>query len=163
MSGEFDPELLRPTLTDADDAVGFDRPWNPWSLVTLTFFFGLIAGGGLVAFNFRRLGMPGRFYPALAMVATASLLVAGGMEWALAQGVVQTSDRESARLARWIVRGISCLIIIAIAAPQQRRFRLFQMSGLPGGSLWKPGIAAAVIALGLELGIHFAFRSIFAA
>lgn len=24
-----DPELLQPSLTPADDATGFDRPWSP--------------------------------------------------------------------------------------------------------------------------------------
>src|SRR5690606_30786669 len=55
-----DDALLTPSLTAADDAVGFDRPWNPWSLVMLVFFAGPLFGGVLAARNFVRLGQPER-------------------------------------------------------------------------------------------------------
>src|SRR5687768_3132414 len=66
-------DLFRPTLTEQDDAVGFDRPWNPWSLVVLAFFFGLPGGGTLLALNFRRLGMPQAIWPVLAVVVLGTL------------------------------------------------------------------------------------------
>jgi hypothetical protein len=116
MSRSFDDDLLAPELTEADDAVGFDRPWNPWSLVTLTFFFGLPAGGSLLALNFDRLGMPGRRLPALA---------------------------------------------IAIAAPQQQRFRLFQVSGQPAGHLLWPAVIASVLSLLYQIAVGIAAVGLF--
>ncbi len=62
MSERTPPEdLLEPTLAEEDDAVDFDRPWNPMSLTILTFFCGVTAGGILLAINFKRLGMHSRF------------------------------------------------------------------------------------------------------
>jgi hypothetical protein len=165
MSMRFDPndELFRPTLGAEDDAVDFDRPWNPWSLVVLTFFFGLIAGGGLLAFNFQRLGMKGRLYPTLALVAVASLLIVGVQFWLLESGRIVPENRESTRMVRWAGKAVSTLIAIAIAAQQQRRFRLFQVSSLPGGHLLWPALAAIGVSMlfGLIVAGLFFYRTFF--
>lgn len=74
-----DDDLLRPILTAADDLGGIDRPWNPWSLVFLVFFAGPLVGGALAAWNFKRLGEPGRFAPAMtafALTWVATIVVA---------------------------------------------------------------------------------------
>ena len=55
-----DEDLLAPSLTAHDDAVGFDRPWSPNFLVVIGAFFGLIPMGLLLAENFKRLGKPGK-------------------------------------------------------------------------------------------------------
>lgn len=147
MSKPFDDDLLLPELTEADDAIGFDQPWNPWSLVTLSFFFGLIAGGGLLALNFARLGMPGRRNATLAIVmvvATASIL---GTVWAFGIAPGGELDRETQRNANLLQRVIAVLAAMAIAAPQNPRFRLFQASGQPAGHLLLPAIAASAASL----------------
>lgn len=148
MATSYDPDdLLSPKLTEADDAVGFDRPWNPWSLVTLTFFFGLLAGGGLLAFNFDRLGMPGRRLPTLALVVGVTTAGILALSWATGSGLVPAGDRGAQRSARWVVRAVFVLVAITIAARQRPRFRLYEMSGDPPGGLWKPGAAAGAISL----------------
>jgi hypothetical protein len=161
MTMHSDDDLLRPTLAEADDALGFDEPWNPWSLVMLTFFAGLLAGGSLLALNFARLGMKGRLYPALAIVGVASIAIAGGMEWALASGLIPATDRDAQRTARWIVRAASCLLAIGLAALQRPRFRLFQMSGHSPGALLKPGLIAVVASIPVAIGLRYAFRALF--
>jgi hypothetical protein len=148
VSGTYDDDLLAPELTEADDATGFDQPWNPWSLVTLTFFFGLLAGGGLLAFNFDRLGMPGRRVPTLALAFGATTLLIAG---ALFGGWGAGEDRGTQQAWRWGVRGISVLIAMAIAAPQQKRWRIFEASGLPAGKLLRPAVVACAIALVYEI------------
>src|SRR5262249_22153508 len=77
-----DDDLFTPTLTEADDAVGFRRPWNPWSLVFVAFFraavmpapWALAGGGGTLALNFARLGVRQRVLPAGALVLAAALV-----------------------------------------------------------------------------------------
>src|SRR5690606_37884850 len=66
-----------PSLTAADDAVGFDRPWNPWSLVMLVFFAGPLFGGVLAARNFVRLGQPERSAPAIGLFVAIWLAILG--------------------------------------------------------------------------------------
>lgn len=153
MSKPFDDDLLLPELTEADDAIGFDQPWNPWSLVTLSFFFGLIAGGGLLALNFARLGMPGRRNATLAIVmvvATASIL---GTVWAFGIAPGGEVDRETQRYGRWLRQGIAVLAAMAIAAPQHSRFRLFQASGQPAGHLLRPAVIASVLSVLYQLAL----------
>jgi len=151
MSRSFDDDLLAPELTEADDAVGFDQPWNPWSLVTLTFFFGLLAGGSLLALNFERLGMPGRRVPVLGLVIGVTTLIIAGTAWAAGSGGLAAGNPTQRQLWRWGVRALSVLIAMAIAAPQQKRWRLFQVSGLPAGKLLWPAVAACAVALAYEL------------
>src|SRR5687767_10031614 len=66
-SSLLEDDLFRQSLTEHDDAAGFDRPWNPWSLVVLTFFFGITPGMALLAFNYDRLGIKARLYRTLAV------------------------------------------------------------------------------------------------
>src|SRR5687768_4790814 len=101
-SSHSDDDLFTPTLTETDDAVEFDRPWNPWSLVTLTFFFGLVAGGGLLALNFRRLGIRGRLYPALAVVGVVVAASAAFLAWLAASGGISLQNEQAKDTARWI-------------------------------------------------------------
>jgi hypothetical protein len=149
MSRPYDDDLLAPELTDADDAIGFDRPWNPWSLVTLTFFCGLPAGGGLLALNFDRLGMPGRRLPTLAVVVALTTLVVLGRVWAMGSGLIPT-DQSGRQIGRWATQAIFVLAAMAIAAPQQKRFRIFQASGEPAGHLLWPAVTASAISLGYQ-------------
>jgi hypothetical protein len=152
---EPNEELFRPTLRENDDAVGFDRPWNPWSLVMIAFFCGVIAGGGLLAFNFRRLGMKGKLYPVLAIVALVALAQAGLSLWLLGSGRLGAEGRDAVRTAQWMGRAVATLFAIALATPQQKRYRLFQASGLPGGHLLWPALAA--------IAAQFAFSLLWAA
>lgn len=70
---------LEPILTQDDDLDGFGRPWNPELVVFAVFFAAELAGGLLVALNFRRLGMPRRFLPTLALFGALCLCFWGGL------------------------------------------------------------------------------------
>lgn len=144
-----DDELLRPSLTEDDDAVGFDQPWNPWSLVVLTFFFGITPGIGLLAFNYQRLGIKGRLYSTLAVGLVLEIGLTALHVWAVQAGWIQLQNRDDMRTFRMIARVISLLAAVIVAQTQQKRFRLFQRSDLPAGHLLKPALAA--IAAGLIL------------
>lgn len=53
-----DPEhLFQPTVDRSHDIEGIDRPWNPWHLIVLTFFFGMLCGTILLVQNALRLGL----------------------------------------------------------------------------------------------------------
>lgn len=147
------PDLLTPVLTADDDAVGFDRPWNPWYLVMVAFFFGMLAGGGLLAVNFRRLGQGRRFGPAAAVVlATTVALIAG---WLLLEPRTGSSRAlyESLRIGR---RAVAVLVAIGLATLQRRRFRLLEVCDLPAGMLLGPAVLAIALGLGGEFLIALA-------
>lgn len=143
----YDPsaDLLTPVLTEADDAVGFDRPWTPWHLVFLTFFFGITAGGGLLALNFGRLGQPQRVAGALVFVAVASIATMFG--FAL---LVPEIGRPETKIVR---RAIFLAAAIGMAALQRRRHRLHEACDLPAGKLLGPALAAIAIGSGIDAGI----------
>lgn len=143
---EHDP-LLTPTLTEADDSAGFDRPWNPWSLAAHTFFFGPLGGGCLLALNYRKLGLPGRTTGALVGVVIVGLLMTVGAVWVVAGGMINPSDREARSTLRLVGKVLTVLLGMALASTQQKRWRLFQATGLPQGKLLGPGIVAALLSM----------------
>jgi hypothetical protein len=151
MSTPSNDDLFAPSLREEDDATGFDQPWHPWTLVVITFFCGLIAGGGLLALNFRRLGMKGRLYPTLAIAALGHVLIVGTGLWISYSGMIDPGDRDSSRMLSWGGKAVACLIAILVARPQQRRYRLFEMSNLPGGKLLWPALAAIGAALLVDI------------
>src|SRR4051794_1678132 len=110
MFESFDDALLKPTLTEADDALDFAEPWNPWSLVVLTFFFGLPAGGGLLALTSPPLGMRPRLAPALTAVIAATALMTAARLWMAAHGMPGSGDGEGDTLARQGWRAAACLL-----------------------------------------------------
>lgn len=156
-----DDDLFSPTLTEEDDAVSFNQPWNPWSLVVLTFFFGLIAGGGLLAFNWERLGIQGRRLSTLFAVLAASVVLA-----AVSSGLAANfRGQEYQRVRRQIdvVEAAAATgIAIVISAGQRKRYRLFRQSHQAPGPLVRPAIAAAAVSLAagllLRLGFYMFFR-----
>ena len=151
-----DDELLRPVLTEEDDAVGIERPWNPWSLVVLAFFFGLPAGGGLLSWNLYRLGVPRRMLPALLVVFVGSLGLAMLDGW-----LSPRLSEKQQPLALIAVRAGTTLIAAGLARAQRKRFRVFRHTGKDEGKLFLPGLVAAVLSL-LLLGIlHAVFVNVF--
>jgi len=140
----IEEDLFRPTLTEEDDAVGFDRPWNPYHLVLVTFFSGLPGGGVLLALNFRRLGMKEKVHFALWEIGAASVLLFALAGW-LAAGYRHTANWSStSQLLRLGLQAISVVVALLIAGRQRRRFRLFEASNLPGGKLFWPIVAALI-------------------
>lgn len=139
----FDSDLLKPSLAARDDASGFDQPWNPTTLAVITFFFGLPAGGGLLAVNFRRLGMREWFLPAIAIVSVVSLVAYGGAVWYAAHAML---DRDEQRTLRFAVRIVNVLVALLFVHLQRPRFRLADLTDVEKGKLLWPAVLA--IALG---------------
>lgn len=149
-SAGLDDELLRQSLTEDDDAAGFDRPWNPWSLVMLTFFFGITTGLGLLAFNYQRLGIKGRLYATLGIAVALEILLTACHVWAVQNGLIVWGDRDDMRTLRLGTRVVSVLVAVLIAHTQQKRFRLFQRSNLPAGPLLIPAVIAIAVGIALD-------------
>lgn len=150
-------DLFTPTLTEEDDAVGFERPWNPWSLVVLTFFFGIPAGGGLLALNHSRLGVPRKALRAVLLVITATLLFAGLRGW----GITYLHEESQLRLLNLGQKAVETLTAGALAWTQQRRYRVFRGSAGEPGRLPLPGILAAVLSLIVQMALAMLFASVF--
>lgn len=138
------------------EKTGFDRPWNPWGLVLFTLIFGLIGGGGLLAFNYRYLGMRGRTGWALAGVLFASLAIDMGIVWAGVTGLIDPRDPSASQNLMLTGKVISALVVVALAATQHGRWQEFRATGMPRGKLLVPGIVAAVVSVVLQFGISMA-------
>lgn len=150
-------DLFTPTLTEEDDAVGFERPWSPWSLVVLTFFFGIPGGGGLLALNFSRLGVPRKVVPAVLVVITASLLFSALRGW----GIVHLHAESHLRLLNLGQKALETVAAGALAWAQRRRYRVFQGSGGEAGRLLLPGAVAAALSLLVQMALAMLFASLF--
>jgi hypothetical protein len=147
MSAHSDDDLLRPSLTEEDDAIGFDRPWDPSSLVMLAFFGGLVAGGGLLALNFRRLGLKDRFVPALLTVALSEIVWTCALIWLIGYGSHPLIDFVSWRSYGLAAHIFTCFLALVMARFQQKRYRLFKTRRLPDGKLFVPALAALAVGL----------------
>ena len=160
MSADRDDELFTPTLTENDDALEFDQPWNPWSLVVLTFFFGLLCGGGALALNYQRLGVKGRLFTTSVIVVIGYLAICAAYAWFVPLAVDgPTGDRRE--LIRLVLKIGGCLIAMGIAEHQRPRFRLFQSRHLSGGSLLWPIVAGVVIFWPMERMLRASFLSLY--
>lgn len=152
--------LLTPVLPPEDspegDLDGFDRPWNPWVLVAFTLVFGLIGGGGLLAFNYNYLGMRGRLGWALAGVLFVAIAIPMGIVWASATALIDPGDRSAVQNLQMAGKVVSALVAVGLAATQHGRWREFRASGMPRGKLLAPGIAAAVVSVALQFLISMA-------
>ncbi len=147
---QFDDELFKQSLTEADDAAGFDQPWNPWTLVMLTFFFGITTGMALLAFNYQRLGIKGRLYNTIALGLVLEFLLTAIQVWAVQLGWLDPKIRADTRTFRLVTKVFSVLVAVIVTQTQMKRFRLFQRSGLPEGALLKPALAAIAVGVALD-------------
>ncbi len=153
-------DLLTPTLTEEDDAMGFERPWAPWSLVFATFFVGPFGGAVLFGWNEKRLGRPRRMWtPALVFVplglvlwATWAAVVSSDMDWA----------RDHRRMADIIGDVIAVLVAMAFARTQARRFGVFEQSSSDdAGHLFGWGVALFILKTIVEFGVMVAMFAAF--
>jgi hypothetical protein len=140
-----DDDLLRPTLEESSDPVHMRAAWSPWQLAVLAFFGGPLTAGYLYGDNFRRLGrkplLPWCVVGAL-VLAVATGLVAGEL---VRRGVVARETDEQLRLVRYLSRGATMVVALPLAYAQQRRFRVFTVSGGEPGVLWKAGLVAVFV------------------
>lgn len=179
-----DHDLLTPSLTAEDDTHGLDRPWEPIHLVILSFFFGILSGGVLLALNFKKLGKPHLVVPTLAAVVAVFLVsVFGQLYWidsrveqarsenldaalqttlggpdsvvASEQKPLKEVRDDAESLSRWVLKGVAIVVGLIIARLQRHRFALVSAHGLPQGKLLIPAIIASVGSVGLQLLIWF--------
>lgn len=118
------------------------EPWNPWQLAVLALFGGPLAAGYLYGENFRRLGRRPLFawcvIGALALT-VAIAVVAGEL---VRRGVLGAEHGQELRFG---ARGATMLAILPLTYAQQRRFRIFTVSGGEPGALWRSGFLAVVV------------------
>ena len=144
-----DIDLFTPSLTEDDDAVGFDSPWHPWSVVFAAFFCGAFGGGALMAWNFHRLGMRGRVWPCALTFAALGVAIL----FASVALRPDLSDPADARIARYAVRAATVLVAMGFASAQKRRFGIFTASGGEPGKLLLWGVAMFVLNAGLQIAL----------
>ncbi len=144
----FEPDLLDPILTEDDDLVGFNNPWNPWSLVILTALTHFTIGGLFVALNQRRLGREGKFWSTWLTFLSVGAMTYSIWSVFILSGVQFTDNEE--RLWRHGTRAIALLLAFLFVRSQRRRFRVFTGGGGEPTSLFAWGIAGFVASLFVE-------------
>lgn len=159
-----DDDLLSPALTRADDAVDFDRPWNPSWLTLAAFFGGLAAGGWLLAENYRRLGQPEKRWPLFAALAVGWLAITIGSTWLHFHGWpgwYTAGDVNHQRNARFATRMFTLGIALAVTAQQQARWRIWAAHGGAHAPLLRPALIAIGAATVAQMGIVWAMAEAF--
>jgi len=143
-TSQADDELLRPTLSAADDPARMRAAWNPWTLAVLAFLGGPLTAGVLYGENFRRLGQKERFGPTIGIALLACVLAGFGAGRVLA--LERYAELDETRTLRFACRIAAALLAAVLAGLQARRFRVFTGGGGEEGSLWKFGLAALFLA-----------------
>jgi hypothetical protein len=155
-------DLFSPSLTEEHDAKGFDKPWSPDGLVLLSVFCGLPGAGVFWVDNWRRLGKAKHQISTAAAIVIFSGVLLTTAEWLQLTGVVPRETRGS-----WISFGMrlaGIVVAIVIAHHQRKRYRLFELTGLPKGKWIIPIVVSlavtlvfSVICMGLARLIHLEF------
>ena len=148
-------DLLSATLDERHDLQGFRRPWNPDTLVFLSFFIGAWAGGWLVAENFRRLGLKQRFMPFLAAFIAIGSASVGLALWMM-HGKGELFYEENKIYSRLGHRILTVALALLAAYYQRNRWRIFDASGKRRGELWTAALAAFAVAISFRFVIFFA-------
>jgi hypothetical protein len=142
-------DLLRPTLTEADNATEFNKPWNPIYFVYVALIFGLAGPGIFLTLNWRRLGAPQYVLRTLVGSLLFSLLSSGA--YGLAIGVGLFDGDTQRRFMSLIWRVADTVVAYVIAQRQSIRYRMIENSGQPRGS----GVVAVVLSIGISIAVGY--------
>lgn len=149
---EADADLLAPTLTEADDLTGFSAPWNPQMVTVLVLLSGPLAGGVLLALNFRRLGLPQHAPRALWTFSLLALATTAPYGWLYVAGHWPEPPPHRGTIA--FARNLAALVLaLFLVRPQKPRFRLWQACGREPASLLGPGLLAFVLGNAATFGL----------
>lgn len=149
-----DADLLKPSLGEDDDAIGFAAPWQPWSVVFAAFFCGPFGGGALMAWNFRRLGSNRTVLPC----AATFLLLGIGLAFG---AVALTTNAEAAvtssgMITRVLTKAATVITAMVFASMQSRRFRVFESHGGEASGILGWGVLMFALGTVLTLGARMA-------
>lgn len=148
-----DDDLLAPTLTPLDDAVGFDRPWNPQWLVFVAAIGGLMAAGWLLGENFRRLGRPERRWLTVALTTAVALATVSFGVWVHLHGwpgAYVAGNQEHKRMFRLANQALAIAVALGVAAVQQPRWRIFARHGGEHAPLFRDAVVAIAAAVAVQ-------------
>ena len=150
-------DLFTPTLSEDDDALDFDQPWNPQSLVFATFFGGFLTGGILFGLNFKRLGRPERAWPCIVGGAILTLAWTYFAVDARQRGWYEGDSglRSAVRIAQ---RALPVIVALWIAQLQKRRFRVYEGAHGEGARALVPGFLAVLLSMVVTFGLAFSLQ-----
>ncbi len=144
MSSTIDPDLLRPSLTKADDMIGFRNPSSPQIVFLIALICGPEIGGMLFAWNAWRLGLPRQ----AALLAIGGWVVAFVAYWLLFWGVTLENGEEMVRergaFLSFAPRILAALVVLFVYGQHTRRFQLFVNCDGEAGNIWAPAAVALV-------------------
>ena len=158
-----DDDLLTPSLSAHDDAVGFDRPWSPNFLVLVGAFFGFVPMGLLLAENFKRLGKPEAFKPTLIATLVIGLTLITAASYAHVygiQGVYEVGNVEHRRAFRLFHQGLAIAAGLAIAHQQRPRWEIHTGHGGDSGPLFKYALGAIAAGYLLQILVALPFAAL---
>ena len=129
-------ELLRPTI-----GAGVNMSVRPWRLMSQTYvaFFGGVIASTIIAFlNARRLGVDAAKRRLILLIGVVGLVAVIAV-FSLLNGDDHVTS--GLRVSTRVVAVLCCLVQLRLQRPMDRAF---QLRGTDYGSLWGPGIAAAI-------------------
>ena len=144
-------ELLEPTLGSADDDAGFDRPFNPRSLVIASFFGGALAAAWLFAWNFRKLGEPRKAPWCFAALTLVGVAVVAAIAYYVQTSPDLDAFKDQTRTLKLVSRVAGVVVGLAMAGMQERRFRLYSMGGGEPAPALLPSLIAILITTLLQI------------
>jgi len=142
-------DLLQPSLTPEDNLGVFRNPWNPYGIMFVAFFGGILPAVVLATVNYYRLGMRHR---RLLRAGTGFLgatgVALGGMGLVAFLWPETAADQFLVFAA--VNRGVALIATWWIINPQRRRFALYEVEHEGGGMFGYAVIA--ILALGFAQG-----------
>ncbi len=144
---EIDWDLLEPTLTERDDAAGFQKPWNPWSVLVVAAICKPVIGTIILAMNARRLGLPRQVFPLALSGTLVSFVVMALVPLYVTEEMSEDLILERGRVVRFSLSFLGAGICLAMNKNHQRRLRVYQMGDGEPGSLILPGAILIIVSL----------------
>lgn len=118
------------------------RPWRVASQVYVAFFGGVVAITAIAFLNARRLGMSVRDQRIIVAIGVVGVVLVASAAAALIDGGTGVDETRDVRFAG---RAVGVLMFLLFARMQRVKDRLFSLQSGDYDSLWRAGIAAALL------------------